>query len=85
MCSKYGDLSDRLGAMNLNNMRRSPLANAKSASERASEDNLPQEFDRLSLNGRRPYGGSNRNSKRLNSRKKLRKNRRVNKTRRYRK
>ena len=81
----YSDLTGRFNAMNLNTMRQSPLANAKSASERASAHNLPQEFDRLSLDGRRPYGGSNRNSKRLNSRKKLRKNRRVNKTRRYRK
>ena len=81
----YGSLSDRLEAMSLNNKQKNPLANAISASAKASEDNLPQYFDRLSLNGRRTYGGSNRNSKRLNSRKKLRKNRRVNKTRRYRK
>lgn len=74
--------------MDLNKTVQSPWAKVKSATERASYENLAQDFKSLNLGPKRPLGGnggSNRNRKRLDSRKKLRKNRRATKTRRYRK
>lgn len=74
--------------MDLSKKVQSPWANVKSATERASYENLAQDFKSLNLGPKRPSrrnGGSKRNSKRLDSRKKLRKNRRATKTRRYRK
>jgi transposase len=85
----YGNVADRFGAMELNRTVRSPNSNPRTAALDASEKNLALDFKGLNLGPRgsdyRKNGGSNRNSKRLNSRKKLRKNRRANKTRRYRK
>ncbi len=74
--------------MDLNKKVQSPWANVQSATERASYENLAQDFKGLNLGPKRPSGrngGSKRNSKILDSRKKLRKNRRATKTRRYRK
>jgi len=72
--------------MDLNKKVQSPWATVQSATARASYENLPQEFEKLNLGGpRKSSGGSNRNRKRFDSRKKLRKNRRATKTRRYKK
>lgn len=72
--------------MDLNKKVQSPWANVQSATAKASYDNLPLDFKNLNLGPKKPEvknGGSNRNRKRLDSRKKLRKNRRATKTRRY--
>ncbi len=88
MAYNYGNVADRFEAMDLNKRSPNPFSNPRTAALQGSEDNLAQYFKGLKLGTGRPYrknGGSNRNSKRLNSRKKLRKNRRATKTRRYRK
>ncbi len=76
--------------MDLNKKVQSPWAKVQSATAQASYDNLPLDFKKLNLGGptkpnNQGSGGSNHNRKRTNSRKKIRKNRRANKTRRYKK
>lgn len=74
--------------MDLNKKVPNPWANVQSATARASYENLPLDFKNLSLGpkpGTNGFGGSNNNRNRTNSRKKIRKNRRANKTRRYKK